>query len=221
MEYVDQKRGVFLSFEGSEGSGKSTQMRILAERLRSLGRCVVENQEPGGTEIGKQIRRILLDPENSGMDATAELLLMFASRAQAAAEVIRPALERGDVVLSDRFTDSSLAYQGHARGLGGEAVLAAHRLAVGSLEPDLTIWVDVDLKTGLQRAHRRNSEAGRDGLETRMDEQSLEFHRRVVDGYSAIAESDPERFRKVDGSGRPEEVAGRVWDAVAALFGER
>src|SRR5689334_20802197 len=111
-------QGLFLSFEGTEGSGKSTQVRLLVERLRELGLKVVENQEPGATAIGKQIRRILLDPANNEMTSMAELLLMFASRAQAASEVILPALNRGEIVVSDRFTDSTLAYQGFARGLG-------------------------------------------------------------------------------------------------------
>src|SRR5947209_17615510 len=122
------KRGLFVSFEGTEGSGKSTQLRLLVERLRGQGYTVTENQEPGGTEIGKQIRRILLDPANAAMAPMAELLLMFASRAQAVAEVIVPALDRGEVVVSDRFTDSTLAYQGAARGLGFDVVPRAHLL---------------------------------------------------------------------------------------------
>src|SRR5581483_7290829 len=141
---ISPRRGVFITFEGTEGSGKSTQMRMLAARLATLGYTVVENQEPGGTSIGKQIRRILLDPTNSEMAPMTELLLMFASRAQAAKEVICPALARGEIVLSDRFTDSTLAYQGHGRGLGCATVEAAHNLALRDLIPDLTIAVEVD-----------------------------------------------------------------------------
>ncbi len=207
------KRGagsLFISFEGTEGSGKSTQMRLLVERLRCLGLTVVENQEPGTTIIGKQIRRLLLDPANSEMAPMTELLLMFASRAQAAAEIIVPALERGAIVVSDRFTDSTLAYQGFARGIGCETVMAVHKLALGSLMPDLTITIEIDLKTGLERAFQRNQESGASS-ETRIDQQSLDFHARVASGYREIAACDPKRFRLVDGAGDPSEVAARVW----------
>ena len=207
-------RGLFISFEGTEGSGKSTQMRLLVEHLRKEDVTVTINQEPGGTSIGKQIRRILLDPANGEMNAMTELLLMFASRAQAAAEIIRPALDRGEVVVSDRFTDSTLAYQGFARGLGFDTVMAVHRVAVGPLLPDLTIAIEVDVATGLERARARNVENGAACPETRLDQQSLEFHKRVAQGYRRIAASDPERFRIVDGRGEPAEVAGRVWSQV-------
>jgi dTMP kinase len=208
------QRGLFISFEGTEGSGKSTQMRLLVERLRRLGMPVVENQEPGATAIGKQIRRILLDPANSEMAPMTELLLMFASRAQAAAEIIVPGLERGAIVVSDRFTDSTLAYQGFARRLGFDTVIAAHKLALGNLMPDLTIAIQVDLRTGLERALRRNRENEVGCGETRIDQQSLEFHTEVALGYQEIARLDPRRFRMVDGSGEPEEVAERVWSEV-------
>lgn len=202
---------LFISFEGTEGSGKSTQMRLLVKRLRGLGLTVVENQEPGTTIIGKQIRRLLLDPANTEMTPMTELLLMFASRAQAAAEIIIPALERGDIIVSDRFTDSTLAYQGWARGIGMETVMAVHKLTLGSLMPDLTIALQVDLETGLRRAFRRNRETGVASTETRIDRQSLDFHTRVAEGYREIAASCPARFRLVDGTGDPAEVAARVW----------
>jgi len=208
------RRGLFISFEGTEGSGKSTQMRLLAERLRGEGRGVVENQEPGGTSIGKQIRRVLLDPANAEMAPMAELLLMFASRAQAAAEIIVPALTRGDIVLSDRFTDSTLAYQGEARSLGFDTVLNAQRLALGSLLPDVTICVDIDVAEGLARARRRN-ERNTDGPnEDRLDRQSLEFHTRVREGYRKIARLEPARFRIVDGDGSTAIVEERVWTEI-------
>jgi len=211
------RRGLFISFEGTEGSGKSTQVRLLAERLRSHGLAVTENQEPGATTIGKQIRRILLDPSNAEMAPMTELLMMFASRAQAAAEIIRPALERGDVVVSDRFTDSTLAYQGSARGLGFETVMEAHKLALGSLMPDLTLAIDVDLKTGLERALRRALGSG-EHAETRLDQEALKFHIEVALAYKAIAARDPQRFRVVDGTGEPPEVAERVWTEVKDLL---
>jgi dTMP kinase len=212
---TNSTRGFFISFEGTEGSGKSTQLKVLVERLRAAGLTVIENQEPGTTSIGKQIRRILLDPANAEMDPMAELLLMFASRAQSAAEILRPALNRGEVVVSDRFTDSTLAYQGAARGLGFEAVQAAHRLALDDLLPDLTICVVVDVVEGLERARRRNRRNAASSEEDRIDEQGLEFHRRVLDGYKRIAALEPQRFRLVDGAGDQEAVAARVWDEVS------
>ncbi len=211
-------RGLFISFEGTEGSGKSTQMRLLVERLRNQGLSVVENQEPGATAIGKQIRRILLDPENAEMAPMAELLLMFASRAQAAAQIIRPALDRGDIVVSDRFTDSTLAYQGFARGLGFHTVKETHQLALGNLMPDLTVAIEVDPEIGLERARTRNLAAGTVFDETRIDRQALEFHLKVAAGYRQIAEADPKRFRIIDGTGDPAWVAERVWAEVRELL---
>jgi dTMP kinase len=136
---------------------------------------------------------------------------MFASRTQAAAEIIVPTLERGDVVVSDRFTDSTLAYQGFARAIGCETVAALHKLTLDSLLPDLTIALEIDLETGLQRAFRRNQASDPHSAETRIDRQSLEFHAKVASGYRQIAASDHGRFRLVDGRGDPAEVAARVW----------
>ena len=215
---MSKRRGLFITFEGTEGSGKTTQMHLLVEHLRGCGFTVVENQEPGTTRIGGQIRRILLDPAHQEMTPMTELLLMFASRAQAAAETIVPALERGEIVVSDRFTDSTLAYQGEARGLGFETVLGAHRLALDSLYPDLTLCILLDLETGLERAHRRNRSSAQEANEARLDRQSLEFHKRVEDGYRKIAALEPERFRIVDGTGEPSEVAERVWSEVSRVL---
>jgi dTMP kinase len=215
---VSGRCGLFLTFEGTEGSGKTTQMRLLIERLRTNGYVVTENQEPGATAIGKEIRRILLDPVHSEMAPATELLLMFASRTQAAAEIIIPALGRGEIVVSDRFTDSTLAYQGEARGLGFDTVLQAHRLALDSLLPDLTICVDLDIATGLARANQRNQGSGAAKSEARIDRQSLDFHLRVGEGYRKIAAAEPERFRLVDGAGDPLEVAERVWKQVCTAL---
>jgi dTMP kinase len=213
------ERGIFISFEGSDGSGKSTQLKLLAERLRREGYVVLENVEPGGTPIGQQIRRILLDAANQEMAAVTELLLMFASRAQAVEQWIKPALARGEVVLSDRFTDSSLAYQGEGRALGFEAVRSLHKLAIGSLMPQLTICVELDLERSLARAHGRNRMAAEGcGNETRLDEQSLEFHRRVRNGYRKIGQEEPHRFKIVDGDAAPEIVAERVWSEVEGFL---
>ena len=150
-----QKRSLFLTFEGMDGSGKTTQMRLLAERLRARGRDVLETAEPGGTRIGIEIRRILLDAANQELGPTAEMLLYFACRAQNLDEWITPALAEGKIVLSDRFTDSTLVYQGCGRGLGAEAVMTLDRIACRGLVPDLTLLIDIDLETSLRRARQR------------------------------------------------------------------
>jgi dTMP kinase len=212
MKVLMPERGLFLTFEGMDGSGKTTQMHRLTERLRAAGRSVVETVEPGGTRIGALIRRILLDAAHQELSPTAELLLYFASRAQNVDEVILPALERGDVVLADRFTDSTLVYQGCGRGLGSETVLALDRIACRGLKPDLTLLVDIDMETSLARAHQRNREGA--GDETRMDEQSIEFHRRVHDAYHALAASEPERIRVVDGRGDRDAVEREIWEVI-------
>ena len=209
------RSGLFISFEGTEGSGKTTQVRLLVEQLRANGWVVAESQEPGATNIGHQIRRILLDPAHQEMASMTELLLMFASRTQGAAEIIMPALERGEIVVSDRFTDSTLAYQGEARELGFDIVLAVHRLTLGSLLPDLTLCLDIDVETGLERAHRRNRERDGDNREARIDQQSLAFHQRVREGYKKIAVLEPGRFRLMDANAGAEAVAARIWREVS------
>jgi dTMP kinase len=201
------RRGRFITFEGTDGSGKTTQMKILADRLRAQGQEVVETQEPGGTEIGIQIRRILLNAENHALCPTAEMLLYFAARAQNFDEKILPAWDRGAIVLSDRFTDSTLAYQGHGRGLGSNVVMTLHDIACHGLQPDLTICIDIDLETAIERAKSRNT---RD----RMEEQAVEFHNRVREAYLELARQYPQRIRLIDGRGSLAEVAERVWEAV-------
>jgi dTMP kinase len=205
-------RGLFITFEGIDGSGKSTQMRMLAERLRREGRAVFENIEPGGSRIGQQIRRILLHKDNHDLAPTAEMLLMFAARAQNVDECILPALSRSEIVLSDRWTDSTTAYQGHGRGLGGDVVLDIDRIACRGLVPDLTICVDIDPATGLARARARASES-RD-VETRLEQEELAFYRKVRDGYAQIAAEEPRRFKLVDGDRAPEAIAAEIWDLV-------
>jgi dTMP kinase len=206
------RRGLFITFEGPDGSGKSTQARMLAERLRGEGRPVLESVEPGGTPIGQQIRRILLDPTNQELTATAELLLMFAARAQNVEQWILPALDQGQIVISDRFTDSSIAYQGTGRGLGTSIVLEIDRIACHGLKPDLTICIDIDTETGLKRALARGSS------ETRLEEQAIEFHHKVREAYLELARHDPQRFRLIDGLGTPEAIAAKVWEQVASLI---
>jgi dTMP kinase len=203
--------------EGPDGSGKSTQAHLLAERLRREGRQVLETVEPGGTPIGQQIRGILLNPANQDLVPTAELLLMFAARAQNVEQWILPALEQGRIVVCDRFTDSSLAYQGAARGLGAATVLAVDRIACHGLAPDLTLCIDIDTETGLARAHSRNRvDTGK--KESRLDEQSIEFHRKARDAYHELAKSQPKRFHLIDGNDTPEAVAENVWKQVAPLL---
>jgi dTMP kinase len=204
---------LFITLEGIDGSGKSTQMRLLGERLRAAGRAVVENAEPGGTPIGKQIRRILLDAKNQELSPTAELLLYFASRAQAVDELVRPALAAGKMVLSDRWTDSTLVYQGCGRGLGVDTVLTLDRIACRGLKPDLTLIVDIDLETSLERARARN--AITESSETRMDEQSVEFHRKVREAYQMLAAQEPDRIRTVDGRASVEAIADEIWKIVS------
>jgi dTMP kinase len=205
-------RGIFITFEGPDGSGKSTQARILAERLRKQGRDVLESAEPGGTPIGQQIRRILLDPTNKELTPAAELLLMFAARAQNVEQWILPALQQGNIVISDRFTDSSIAYQGAGRGLGQDTVLELDRVACHGLVPDLTICIDLDTETGLARALARG------GMETRLEEQAIEFHHKVREAYHELARCEPQRFRLIDGRGTPEAIAAKVWEQVERLF---
>jgi dTMP kinase len=213
---MHRKRGFFITFEGPEGSGKSTQLRKLAARLRAEGREVFETAEPGGTPIGTQIRRVLLDAKNQEMFPTTELLLMFACRAQNVDQWILPALARGEVVLSDRFTDSTLVYQGIARGLGAEVVYEVDRIACRGLVPGLTLVIDVDVETGLKRARARNRQT--EDVETRIDEQEISFHRKVRDAYHQLAADEPKRVRLIDGGLDQDAVAAQVWEAVRGVL---
>ncbi len=206
------KRGLFITFEGMDGSGKTTQMHRLADRLRAMGRTVLETSEPGGPPLAQKIRRILLDSANQELSPTTELLLYFASRAQNVDEWILPALERGEIVLSDRFTDSSLVYQGRGRGLGAEAVMALDAIACRGVKPDLTILVDVDPEASLARARARN--VAEPHPETRMDDQAIEFHRKVYVAYHDLAASEPERVKMVNGRTAIEAIEQEVWNVV-------
>jgi len=209
---MDIARGRFITFEGMDGCGKTTQLRLLAQRLRERGKDVTETVEPGGTVIGQQIRRILLDPASAEIKPRTELLLYFASRAQNVEQVIRPALERGGMVLCDRFTDSTLVYQGCGRGLDTGIVRDLDRIACGGLKPDTTILIDIDLETSLQRARRRNERTGSE--ESRIDEESAAFHERVRRGYLALAESERDRIAVIDGRAGIGEVAARIREAI-------
>ncbi len=205
-------RGLFVTFEGMDGSGKTTQIRLLAERFRAAGREVIETAEPGGTRIGARIRDLLLDPAHRELSPTAEMLLYFSSRAQNVDEVILPALSRGAVVISDRFTDSTMVYQGYGRELGEAAVTQLHQIACRGLQPDVTVFLDIDVEEGLARMRRRNTEAERSD---RMDEQTTDFHRRVRDAYLSLAARHPERIRVIRADQPVEAVAAGIWEAVA------
>lgn len=199
--------GLFITIEGGEGAGKSTQARLLAARLEAAGRRVTLTREPGGTAAGDEIRRLLLDP-NGSVSPVTELLLYEASRAELVASVIAPALARGDTVLCDRFCDSTVAYQAHGRGLDEATVRALNGTATGGLTPDLTVYLALPVEEAVSRA--------RSGGADRIEGEPLEFHRRVISGFEAIAAAEPARVLRIDASGTAEAVAERVWDAVSA-----
>jgi dTMP kinase len=200
-------RGKFITFEGLDGCGKSTQLEKLASVLRAERIDVLTTREPGGTEIGERIRSVLLDSRTAGLDPMAEMALMFASRAQQIAQVIVPALENGRWVLCDRFTDSTEAYQGGGRQLGSDAVLRLHQVLCRGLWPDLTIQMDSDVEHSVKRARRRNKVAvdGAQPDENRFEKESYEFFTRVQQAFRAIARREPQRVAVVDAR-RPAEI---------------
>ena len=200
----------FIVFEGGEGAGKSTQSAALADYLQARGHGVLCTREPGGTPAAEAIRAVLLDPANAGLDDRAEALLFAAARGDHAARVIRPALDRGEIVISDRYLDSSVAYQGVARGLGAERVAELSLWATGGLVPDLTIVLDVDPALGLARV------VGPDRLES----EPLEWHARVRQGFLDIAAAAPDRYLVLDGSRPAEDLAVEIAVAVSSLVGD-
>jgi dTMP kinase len=203
----------FITFEGIEGCGKTTQLGLLARHLTTLGHDVVLTREPGGCPIADQVRGILLDAGNRTMAPLTELLLYAAARAQHVSEIVAPSLKSGHVVLCDRFTDATVAYQGYARGLDQAVIDGLNRLATGSIRPDLTILVDCPVEVGLGRAMARiNSSTG--AREERFELESLQFHRKVRSGYLKLAEMEPERFIVIDGSGTIEETEAAIVSAV-------
>jgi dTMP kinase len=199
---------MFITFEGPEGSGKSTQIQRVSAWLSDAGREFIVTKEPGGTPISDRIRAILLDSAAAGMDAMTELLLYAASRRQHVVEVIRPALQRGLSVLCDRYTDATLAYQGYGRLLDLDRLQTLNRWATDGVTPSLTLLFDLDEETGLARAHARN--AGMEVDESRLELEDLRFHRRVREGYLSLAAAEPERFAIVDAMGSIDEVFART-----------
>ena len=210
-------RGRFITFEGLDGCGKSTQLEKLAELLRKQNLSVVVTREPGGTPTGEKIRQLLLDTGTAALAPLAELALMFASRAQHINEVIQPALAEGQIVLCDRFTDSTEAYQGGGRKLGSEPVLALHRILCGDLQPDLTILMDSDVAASVERARRRNKivKAGRGKSdENRFEQESRAFFGRVHNAYLAIAARESQRVAVVDARGSVQETHHQIVELV-------
>jgi dTMP kinase len=210
-------KGLFISFEGTEGSGKSTQIQLLAARLRAAGRTVRTLREPGGTPIGEEIRHTLKhSAQNAAMRAETELLLMNASRAQLVREVIRVALAAGEIVLCDRFYDSTIAYQAYGRQLDLDKVKAMIDFAVGETRPDLTLLMVVSEVVSEER--RRARQAMLPLLRDRIEEADLEFFRRVAQGYKALATAEPGRIRVLDGSESIERVEAKIWSTVQTLL---
>ena len=210
--------GRFLSFEGVEGSGKTTQLQCLATRLRAAGADLVLTREPGGTALGRELRSLVLRPSAEPMSPVAELLLYAADRAQHLTEIIEPALERGAIVLSDRYVDATLAYQGYGRKLDLERILELHNRPPLDRRPDRTVLLVLDPAEALTRATRRNVEQDLVETEGRFEKEALDFHRRVADGYNALAAADPERFRIVEAHGDVAEIGRRVVHAVRDLL---
>jgi dTMP kinase len=210
-------RGIFITFEGIEGCGKTTQITILARALEKQGHQVVITREPGGSPIANQIRSILLSADNVAMVPLTELFLYEAARAQHLSEVVTPALDRGAVVLCDRFTDATIAYQGYGRGLDLSTISTLNRLATSGLTPQLTLLFDCDVETGLGRAQARIASLTGE-REERFELESLAFHERVRQGYLALAQQEPERFSIIPAKGDIDQVSKTVWQEIDQRF---
>ena len=215
-------RGLFITLEGLDGSGKTTQLKRLAAWMEKRGSSPVITRQPGGTATGDRIRELLLDSRSAGLTPLAEMALMFADRAQAIAEVIEPALAAGKIVLCDRFTDSTEAYQGGGREIGSDTVLELHRLICGDLQPDLTLLLLPSLEISLSRARRRNDrvtlQSGKD--EGRFEQEQDGFHRRVWEKYREIAAREPDRVVTIEGDLNIDEVHEQIVEAVAMRLSE-
>ena len=205
------ERGRFITVEGIEGAGKSTQIDVLRQFLAAKGISVVMTREPGGTPLGEAVRSVLLNPENGGMSMDAELLLVFAARAEHLDKVIRPALESGQWVLSDRFTDATFAYQGGGRGISHGRIAALEQWVQGDLRPDLTLLLDVTVETGMARIAAR-------GQPDRFEREDGAFFQRIRDNYLQRAAAEPRRFRRIDAGVSVERVSQEVCDTVGELL---
>jgi len=212
-------RGKFVTFEGPEGSGKTTQAKNLVEHLKKRGMDVLYTREPGGTRTGEAIRGILqFDTTGEAISPQTEVLLFAASRAQLVRHVILPALEKGTWVVSDRFADSTTVYQGYGRGFSIDDMLTINAFAIGEAIPDITLLLDVSVELGFERLALRMVEQGT--KKDRIEQEARDFHERVRNGYLELAACYPERFCKLDGSGTPDQVEKLVWEQLSALFAE-
>ena len=205
-------KGRFISLEGIEGTGKSTQAKLLSDYLKEKGFDVVLTEEPGGTQIGLKIRELLLSVEHKGMTAVTELLLYNASRSQHIREIILPAISRGAIVITDRFTDSTIAYQGFGRGIDQGLIDSIDLIATERLRPDITILLDLDAEVGLKRNKGINKT-------DRLELEDLEFHQRVRNGYHNLAEKEPERIKLIDASAGIQEIHNRISSIISNFIG--
>jgi dTMP kinase len=211
---MEMKQGRFITVEGPDGAGKSTILNELYNRLVEEGRGVVKTREPGGVSIAEQIREVILNKDNTAMDIRTEALLYAAARRQHLVEVVIPALEKGSIVICDRFIDSSLAYQGNGRGIGMTEVMNINQFAIEDKMPDLTLYFDISPEEGLKRIARH------DGREVnRLDLESLDFHQKVHEGYQSLIKQYPDRIRVVDASKSKEEVFEQAYDIVKRFIG--
>lgn len=210
--------GRFVTFEGPDGAGKTTQMKLAGERLTAAGWQVVYTREPGGTPISEKIREILLDPANHEMVDKAEALLYAAARAQHVEQLIRPAIRAGKVVLCDRFTDSTLAYQGAGRGIDRDLLRSVNDIAVGDVIPDLTVILDLNPDAGLDRITRTRQGQGKG--KDRIEMENIEFHRRVREGFLALAGENPQRYRVIAADRDLVTVAAEVWHCMQEVLGK-
>lgn len=209
---------MFISFEGMEGSGKSSAMAALAQMLEERGKTVLKTREPGGSRLGRELRALLLDSRNSDICPQTELFLYLADRAQHVHSVIRPALDNGDIVFSDRYADSTIVYQGYGRGLPPDDLYELNNRAVGGIWPDYTLLFDVDPARGLERARGRNRLEGKEESEGRFEAESLAFHTRVRQGFLDWATRFPARFRIIDAGKPQEDVIRQAQAALESLF---
>ncbi|WP_412004948.1 dTMP kinase [Micrococcus yunnanensis] len=219
MSTQTEHRGLFVAVEGPDGSGKSTQARALTEVLRAAGHEVVLTREPGGSDLGETLRELLLDPEHAPVDPRTEALLFAAARSAHAVRTLRPALARGAVVVTDRYVDSSVAYQGAARGLGEARIAALNEWATDGLVPDLTVLIDVDAATAADRRDRRA--AGGEGTPDRMERETADRHEALRAAFLARAAAAPERYLVLDGALPPQELTARALARVTAQAADR
>ena len=209
---------MFITLEGIEGSGKTTQVRAMVEFLQSQGYACEATREPGGTRIGKRIRTLLLDPDSSDMDPMAELLLYTADRVQHVQQFIMPLLSAGKTVLCDRYYDATVVYQGYARGLDIGLIRSLHKLILKDLKPDITILLDLPPAKGLARAWKQINNGSRTGIECRFEKETLAFHEKVRSGYLELARLEPQRFRVIDASRSENQVRKEIFSILSSFL---